>query len=214
MRGCWGPLLIYNQLMNLVELAQRIRSLRLDRRLTLEAVALHTGLTRSWLSKVENFRLTPSLPALGKIAEALDVSVSELVEGLDAKPTLVVVRKQERKRVDRERSRKNTTVYESLAHKRPNRRMDPFLLTVPPGVSRDKQLSHEGEEFLIIQSGAVEFEYEEDRYTLKTGDSLYFDANVPHRLINPYKRSAQVLCVFLGRATGSAPNLARVSRDG
>ncbi len=182
--------------MNLVELAQRIRSMRLDRRLTLEEVASRTGLTRSWLSKVENFRVTPSLPALGKIAEALGVSVAELVVGLDAKPALVVVRKQERKRVDRERSRKNTTVYESLAHKRPNRAMDPFLLTVPPGVARDKALAHEGEEFLMVQSGFVEFEYDGEKYALRAGDSLYFDANVPHRLINRYRRPAVVLCVF------------------
>ena len=182
--------------MNLVELAQRIRSMRLDRRLTLEGVASRTGLTRSWLSKVENFRVTPSLPALGKIAEALGVSVAELVVGLDAKPPLVVVRKQERKRVDRERSRKNTTVYESLAHKRPNRAMDPFLLTVPPGVARDKALAHEGEEFLMVQSGSIEFEYDGKKLTLRAGDSLYFDSNVPHRLINRFKRPAEVLCIF------------------
>ena len=185
--------------MNLVELAQRIRSVRLDQRLTLEEVASRTGLTRSWLSKVENFRVTPSLPALGKIAEALGVSVAELVAGLDEKPALVIVRKQERKRVDRERSPKNTTVYESLAHKRPNRSMDPFILTVPPGVARDEALAHEGEEFLLVQSGSVEFEYDGEKHALRAGDSLYFDANVPHRLINRYRRPAVVLCVFFER---------------
>lgn len=120
--------------MNLVELAQRIRKHRLDKRLTLEDVATRSGLTRSWLSKVENFRITPSLPALGQIASALSVTVAELVEGLDAKPTLIKVAKDERKIVDRDKSETNTAVYESLAHKRPNRSMDPFLLTIPAGV--------------------------------------------------------------------------------
>ena len=83
--------------MNLVELAQRIRKHRLDRRLTLEDVATRSGLTRSWLSKVENFRITPSLPALSQIASALSVTVAELVAGLDAKPTLIKVAKDERK---------------------------------------------------------------------------------------------------------------------
>lgn len=182
--------------MNLVELAQRIRTTRKDQRLTLEEVASRTGLTRSWLSKVENFRVTPSLPALGKIAEALGVSVADLVAGLDSKPALVVVRREERQQVDRDRSRKNTTVYESLAHKRPNRAMDPFLLTVPPGVARDEAMGHEGEEFLMVQSGSVEFEFDGETHKLRSGDSLYFDAGVPHRLLNPYKRPAVVLCVF------------------
>ncbi|MFK8115217.1 MAG: helix-turn-helix domain-containing protein [Rubripirellula sp.] len=182
--------------MNLVELAQRIRRMRLERKLTLEEVASRSGLTRSWLSKVENFRITPSLPALGQIAAALGVTTAKLVEGLDEKPTLVTVRKNERVIVEREKSKSNATVYESLAHKRPSRAMDPFLLTVPPGVARDTALSHEGEEFLMVQQGAIEFEFDGQTHSLKKGDCLYFDSHVPHRIINPYKREAVVLCVF------------------
>jgi transcriptional regulator with XRE-family HTH domain len=182
--------------MNLVELAQRIRTLRLDQRMTLEQVASETGLTRSWLSKVENFRVTPSLPALGKIAGALGVSVAQLVDGLDRKPRLVVVRKNERKTVERDRSQSNPAVYHSLAHKRARRMMDPFLLTIPAKSGRPAALSHEGEEFLMVQSGAVEFEYGGEVYSLRSGDCLYFDANVKHRLVNPNAKPAKVLCVF------------------
>lgn len=182
--------------MNLVELAQRIRTHRLDQRLTLEEVAARTGLTRSWLSKVENFRVTPSLPALGQIANALGVSTADLVVGLDEKPALVTVRKDERRVVPRDNSDQNQTVYESLAHKRPNRTMDPFVLTVPPGSARDEALSHEGEEFLIVQQGIIDFEYDGEMQTLRTGDCLYFDSTVPHRIVNSYKRPAVVLCVF------------------
>jgi transcriptional regulator with XRE-family HTH domain len=184
--------------MNLVELAQRIRSFRLDRRLTLEEVASKTGLTRSWLSKVENFRVTPSLPSLGKIASALGVTVAELVAGLDEKPQLVLIRKDERKAVDRDNSATNPTRYESLAHRRTNRAMDPFLLTMPPGAAREKALSHEGEEFLMVQTGEVDFEYDGKIYSLHAGDSLYFDAMIPHRLINR-DRTSTVLCVFCGQ---------------
>jgi transcriptional regulator with XRE-family HTH domain len=190
--------------MNLVELAQRIRSLRLDHRLTLEEVASRAGLTRSWLSKVENFRVTPSLPALGKIAGALDVSVSELVEGLDDRPRLVVIRRTERKIVSRDSSSRNRSVYESLAHQRTNRVMDPFLITVPGGVSREQAMTHGGEEFLYVQTGSIQFEYDGDIVALRAGDSLYFDADVPHRLINPHKRTATVLCVFSDPATISS----------
>ncbi len=182
--------------MNLVELAQRIRTLRLDQRLTLEQVASRTGLTRSWLSKVENFRVTPSLPALGQIAEALGVTVSQLVEGLDRKPNLIVTRKHERRIVERDRDTSNI-VYESLAHGRANRAMDPFLLTVPAGGQRREALPHEGEEFLIVLSGRVNLQYGDDLHVLAEGDCLYFDASTPHRLDNPYETQSQVLCVFL-----------------
>lgn len=182
--------------MNLSELAQRIRAIRREQGLTLEEVASRSGLTRSWLSKVENFRVTPSLTALGQIAQILGVPISELVAGLDEKPELVVVRHTERKVVDRDQSAVNTTRYESLAHKRSDRKMDPFLLTIPAGVAREQALGHEGEEFLIVQSGRVDFEYDSELYHLEAGDSLYFDASVPHRLINPSESTTQVLCVF------------------
>jgi uncharacterized cupin superfamily protein len=133
---------------------------------------------------------------LAKIAEALDISLSELVAGLDAKPTLVVVRKNERKVVARDRSKTNKTIYQSLAHKRANRLMDPFLLEVPPGMARKKALSHEGEEFLMVQSGQIDFEYDGERFALQEGDALYFDGNVPHRIVNDSHKPATVLCVF------------------
>lgn len=181
--------------MNLVELAQRIKRMRLERHLTLEDVCASAGLTRSWLSKVENFRVTPSLPALGKIAEALGITTSELLEGLDEKPQIVHIRPHERKVVQRD-EQISKIIYEALAHKRAHRRMDPFLLTIPAGTCRKTPLSHEGEEFLIVLKGSTDFEYADTTYHLKAGDSLYFDAGVPHRLINVTKRDAQVLCVF------------------
>lgn len=190
--------------MNLVELAERIRSYRIDQRLTLEEVASRTGLTRSWLSKVENFRVTPSLPALAQIAQALNVPLSKLVEGLDDKPSLAIIRKHERKVVERDKSPTNTSVYESLAHRRKSRSMDPFLITIPPGVAREEALGHLGEEFLMVQNGSVEFEYDGEKHKLDAGDCLYFDARTPHRLINSSKRPAVVLCVF--QSSGDHPS--------
>ena len=127
-----------------------------------------------------------------------------LVERLDEKPQLVVIRSDERKIVERDKSQINKSVYESLAHKRVQRTMDPFLITIPGGVARKEALAHEGEEFLHVQSGSVLFEYDGETVSLKAGDSLYFDANVPHRLINPNRRPAQVLCVFCERTSDAS----------
>ena len=185
--------------MNLVELGQKIRVLRIERGMTLDDVVSKSGLTRSWLSKVENFRVTPSLPALGEIAKALGVKVSTLLEDLDRRPEFVLVKSGGGLRVARD-SESSNIVYESLAHERPDRAMDPFVLTVPPGGGRSKNLSHEGEEFLRVLSGRVEFHFGEGRHELSAGDSLYFDAGTPHRLVNPGSKPAQVLCVFHGRS--------------
>ncbi|RKX35914.1 MAG: cupin [Verrucomicrobia bacterium] len=181
--------------MNLLELAQRIRSKRLQKRLTLAQLSKMADQTESWLSKVENFRLTPSLTALSRIAEALGTTVSQLLEGLDERPKLSIIRKEEGVIVERDRQISDIT-YRSVGFKRPDRAMDPFILTLSPGGGREKPLTHEGEEFLLVIRGRVKFEYGGEVHTLNTGDSLYFDAEVEHRLANPYKSETTVLCVF------------------
>lgn len=183
--------------MNLVELGQRIRALRTERGMTLDEVVARSGLTKSWLSKVENFRVTPSLPGLIQIAEGLGVPVSKLLEGLEVRPTFVVVRRGDGLQIARDREVSNIT-YEALAHERPDRAMDPFVLTVPAGGGRTKAMSHEGEEFLRVLTGKVRFHYGDNVHDLAAGDSLYFDASTPHRLTNPTAKPAEVLCVFQG----------------
>ncbi|MBN1852174.1 MAG: helix-turn-helix transcriptional regulator [Pirellulales bacterium] len=187
--------------MNLIELAQRIKAERRKKNLTLEHVALRTGLTRSVLSKVENFRVTPSLPALAKIAQALGTTVSELTEGLDERPQLVIVRTGEGPRVERDRPESNI-VYQSLAHDRYSKSMEPMLLDLPGGTTRKSALAHEGEEFMYVVAGQVQFDYGTETYMLNRGDSAYFDAQVEHRIDNPGTEPAQVLCVF-GRGNGN-----------
>ncbi|MES2707051.1 MAG: cupin domain-containing protein [Verrucomicrobiota bacterium] len=182
--------------MNLVELSQRIKHRRLDLGLSLETVAATAGQTRSWLSKVENFRITPSLPALARVAEALGTPLSTLLEGLDAKPQIVHTKRDDRRSIERDPQNSNI-VYRSLINGRANRRMNPFLLDVPAGGGRSVSRPHEGEEFLIVLAGKVTLEYGKDAFELEEGDTLYFDANIPHRLHNAHQKPAQVMCVFL-----------------
>ena len=164
--------------MNLVELAQRIKNRRLKQKVTLEQLAKRADLTRSMLSKVENFRVTPSLEALARIAKGLDVSISELLDGLDKNtPQIVIVRRDERKVVERDRPT-SRIVYHDLAHKRHDRAMTPLLLEVPSGIARKELLPHEGEEFLMVVEGSVDLEYDDQQHHLKVGDCAYFDANV------------------------------------
>lgn len=184
--------------MNLVELSQRIKQRRLDLGLSLEEAAAAAGQTRSWLSKVENFRITPSLPALARVAEALRVPLSTLLEGLDAKPRIVLTKHDDRRAIRRD-PQNSDIVYQGLVAGRADRRMNPFLLEIPAGGGRSVARPHEGEEFLLVLRGRVALDYGDESFVLEEGDSLYFDAEVPHRLSNPHRARAEVLCVFLER---------------
>lgn len=182
--------------MNLVELSQRIKQRRLELGLSLEEVAAAAGQTRSWLSKVENFRITPSLPALARVAEAMRISLATLLDGLDSKPQIVLTKKKDRVAIQRDPQNSDIT-YHTLTNGRASRRMSPFVLDVPAGGGRSISRPHEGEEFLIVLKGKVTLEYGKEAFHLDEGDTLYFDADTPHRLHNPHKKPAQVMCVFL-----------------
>jgi len=182
--------------MNLVELASRIKTARLAKGYTLERVAELSGLAKGLLSKVENFRVTPSLPSLVKICEALGMNMSELFDGLDEKPRISIVRHDERKEIERDDS---DIQYFSMAHLRPDRNMDPFILEVPAHGGRREAMPHEGEEFLMVLSGRVFLEYNQEVIDMRQGDCAYFDAEVDHRVFNEGAKEATVLCVFLGR---------------
>lgn len=184
--------------MNLVELAQRIRSARVAKGMTLDEVSEASGLGKGLLSKVENFRVTPTLPTLAKLCETLGVRLSELVDGLDEKPKICLVRRGQRKTIERDSTQSNI-VYHSLAHARADRTMDPFELVIPPRGGRKQAMPHEGEEFLIVLKGKVEFEFDGKIESLSEGDSLYFDAETDHRVFNVTDKEARVLCVFLER---------------
>jgi len=179
---------------NLVELAQRLKRLRKARGLSLEEVASSAGLTRGWLSKVENFRTTPSLPALSAIAQGLGVTLSELFEGLDQRPPIVIVRATEREQVKRDEEVSELR-YESLAAPRPNRRIDPFVLHVPRSDDRPL-LTHGGEEFMLVLRGTVTLEYGTGAHELHAGDSAYFDGDHPHRVVCHQDEPAEVLLIF------------------
>jgi transcriptional regulator with XRE-family HTH domain len=185
--------------MNLVELSQRIKQRRLELGVSLETVAATAGQTRSWLSKVENFRITPSLPALARVAEALSVPLGTLLEGLDAKPQIALTRRKDRRAIQRD-PQNSDIAYHTLVSGRANRRMNPFLLDVPASGGRSISRPHEGEEFLMVLRGKVTLEYGEKPFDLNEGDTLYFDAETPHRLHNPHRRAAQVMCVFLEKS--------------
>lgn len=187
-------------MVNLVELGSRVKTARKERGYTLDELAKRAELGKGMLSKVENFRVTPSLPTIIKIAAALEIPLEKLFKGLDQKTVTNVVKKGESKEIDRD-SEHSSIRYFDLAHTRLNRKMDPFELKIPPGGGRDQPMSHEGEEFLTVLEGTILFRINDDRFVMSEGDSIYFDADSPHCVNNPSDKAARVLCVFEGCAS-------------
>lgn len=179
--------------MNLVALAMKLRALRTQRGMTLEELSARSGLTGSMLCKIENFRVTPSLPALGAIARALGVTLATLFEGLDEPAGLEIVRAGARKRMKRDDS---PWTYLALLSNRAEYAVEPFIVEIPAGRQRTETHTHEGDEFMLMLDGVLDFVHGEKTHRLRKGDSTYSNGNVRHTLINPTKKPARILVVY------------------
>jgi transcriptional regulator with XRE-family HTH domain len=200
-----------NNALNLADLGRRIRAARMARRLTLEEVVSRADFTVSWLSKLENGLLAPSLEGLVKLAEVLECGVDVLVEGLSVPPRHVVV-KHDHGRLVSVGDGKASLDVEHLADQWRGRTMDPTILHIAGSVNRNGRESRDGQRFLLVLDGEVKLEYGDEWIVLSKGDSIYFDATIPHAIATAGRTKARVLSVASeknaftvptgGRATG------------
>ena len=169
-------------------LGRKIRDLRLRRGLTVQQLAAAGGLSKGFISQVENGRTSPSLATLRDLAFALQTSVAYLV--VEEEQALHVVRVRERPRVH---VGGNTSKVEVLSAQ-PKRNLEMMLAELPPGMSAgDKRHYHHGEECMLCLEGRVSVVCGEHRLVLETGDSCHYDGRLPHAVENCGSEVARVL---------------------
>jgi len=162
-------------------LGAHLKVLRAARGMTLDSLATATGLTKSYLSKIQNSHKLPPIATLSRIAQALGTGIGSFFgDILEAREGASVVRRGERLAVVRGGTAFGYD-YVSLAHRRLSKSMDPFVFTFPSKIDRHVFFDHGGEEFVFILSGTVVFQVGDQRWTLEEGDTIYFDAAIPHR---------------------------------
>jgi transcriptional regulator with XRE-family HTH domain len=178
------------------KIAGNIRRVRLKGGTSLERLAQSSGLTKGYLSKIENSDKAPPFSTLAKIAQALGVDLTLLISAEDDVPTdtrLCIVRADERKKTTGKNA-VNRYLYDSLAYKKTGKNMEPYLIT--PAFDEKTTFSHEGEEFMYVLDGTHEFIYGGETYILRKGDSIYFDSSVPHSGKSVGRKRARVLAVM------------------
>jgi transcriptional regulator with XRE-family HTH domain len=160
----------------------RIAEARARAGITLDRLAGLTGFSKGYLSKIENSRKVPPIGSLARIAAALKTDITDLLHPPSAAPEggLSVVRAGERRPVVRGGTAFGYD-YVSLADNRRDKKMEPFLFTFPSRIDKYVFFEHEGEEFMFVLTGRVEWQAGSRKLVLEPGDSIYFDARMPHR---------------------------------
>jgi len=186
-------------------IGRKIRELRKGKALTLQDLSTATGLSKPLLSQIENEIVVPPISTLLKISRALEKDIAFFFQEPANDRRVVVVRTFERERLDTRRLGRTDGgySYESLAYKKSKKSMEPFLVEFERKDEKNMAFySHDGEEFLFVLEGRVEFRTRDEVHELKEGDSLYFEADLPHAYRAVGRRNAKAIAVVFSTPRG------------
>lgn len=160
----------------------RVRVLRLKKKMGLVELGRHTGLSAAMLSKIERGRLYPTLPTLLRIALVFGVGLDLFFSGERNKPVVGVVRRRDRLQFPEKADSKAAGYrFESLDYTASERRLSSYLAEFLTASHEARRLhQHPGGEFIYTLSGTLSVRVGEVEHIMGPGDSMYFDAGVPH----------------------------------
>jgi transcriptional regulator with XRE-family HTH domain len=158
----------------------RIRTLRLQRRLTLKDVADKAGITSSALSQIERNRSNPSLSSLKAISSSLGTTIGHLIPSSQVWDRLVV-RATERKRL----SPRREITYELLTPDLSGQVEFILSLYEPVATTGDEAFAYPGEQCGVVLNCVADITPYDTVHHLRAGDSIRFDCSVPHRIASP-----------------------------
>jgi len=175
-------------------LGTRVKALREAMDLSLRDLAVRTGVSAPMLSQVERGQTSPTLAVAERIASGLELTLSQLLR-LDEQAHVVVIRAEDRRA--RERGGHRT---EELTPPLPGQRADVSIHALEPGAATgrrgDPPLHEPGaRETAFVLSGELALMIDDERHYLAAGDSVTFDADLPHHFANEGATGAEFLAV-------------------
>ena len=175
-----------------IDVGRRLRELRAERSLSLRALAEQSGLNVNTLSLIENGKTSPSVSTLQLLASGLDVPITAFFETDIPKNNISYLKSGERPRAAFAHG-----TLEDLGAGLTLRGGQPFLVTLEPKAdSGPTPIVHTGLEFVFCLEGQLSYTIEDRIYLLDPGDSLLFEAHLPHCWQNAGETPSQSLLVL------------------
>jgi transcriptional regulator with XRE-family HTH domain len=176
-----------------INVGRRLHEMRIGQHQTIRTLAAQSGLNANTLSLIENGKTSPSVSTLQLLASALRVPITAFF-GTDSPKTNVVYQKFGQ----HPKVALSHGILEDLGAGITGGGAEPFVVILEPGAdSGSRPIVHAGREFVYCLAGCLVYTIEDRTYKLESGDSLLFEAQLPHRWQNlgvVASRSMLVLC--------------------
>lgn len=179
------------------DIGQKIRQLRLRKKIALVDLGKHTGLSASMLSQLENGKLLPTLATLTKIAMVFDVGLDHFFADRRRRRAFLVVQGSELLRFpDRPGSPRPDYFFECLAFSAQEKSLQAYMAEFPRRAAEEvTEHYHEGAEFIHVLEGTLAVRYQGTEHLLQQGDSVYFDSSEPHAYRGVSRQGTKALVV-------------------
>lgn len=175
-------------------LAAELKHQRRRQSLSLEQLASMSGVSRSMISKIERGEAVPSTVVLSRLAESLGVTFAKLMLPAAEREILVIPASVQPVLRDQASGFQRRCLSPVL----PGRGIDWVLNTLPPGGATGEFTAHRRgvEEYIYVLRGRLRATIGERMLILSEGDSLYFEADLPHAFSNPDATACEYFLVI------------------
>ena len=184
-----------------MQIGDKLRNRREAQGLTSIELAKRCDLSEARLMAIEQGFAMPTISTLLRIARELDVGVGFFFQDAEVKKPVEVVRAADRIKVAQEKKEGIEEGlyydYEALVVNFPNAAMKPFHIEISTGDHSELEDSlHKGQEFIYVLEGEVEWKSDEESHRLTAGDAIYFNSEIPHKIIGRGTEKPKVLAVI------------------
>ena len=175
-------------------IGKKIQEIRKQQKMSLTELSKKSGVQLATLSRIENLKMTGTLESHMEIAKVLNIDIAELYQDVALETNKVDVHNEESSADLFNYSDKSS--YEILTTKVLSKKMMPILLRiVPNGKTNIEQGTRSSEKFLFVLEGSVSIKVGDSSYILREGNTLYFDASLPHLFENTGSTTVKIICV-------------------
>jgi transcriptional regulator with XRE-family HTH domain len=176
----------------LIDVGHNLRGLRAKQGLSIRLLAELSGLNVNTLSMIENGKSSPSVSTLQQLARALSIPITSFFETDTVKNNISY-----QKSGQRIQAAFSHGALADLGAGLTIQGGQPLLVTLEPKAnSGPTPIVHTGHEFVFCLEGRLSYTIENHVYILDPGDSLLFEAHLPHFWQNVGESASQSLLIM------------------
>ncbi len=172
-----------------MNVGSRLKRYRRAKKLRLVDVAQQVGISVSYLSMIENDRVSVSVSTLQDLVAVLEISMVDLF-AMNSDENHRIIYKAERK----EQTYSNGVSEAFLTFKKDSG-LETAIIKFPGNSEIVHKSGHVGEEFTYVLKGSIQFFLEENAYDLEEGDIIYYNSSLAHSWGNSGKEISEILVV-------------------